>query len=132
MRISRSRRPDFTRKAVSSAENGYYDLYEDWDLIDASFAAQYGIRLRAEMEMSWGEFSVLLAGLMPETPLGQVISTRSETDKEMLKHFTKDQHRIRRAWQSRRAGELAADPARAAAMTKSFQEMCKATFGGGR
>lgn len=41
--------------------------------------------------MSWGEFSTLLAGIMPETPLGQIVSIRSEDDKETLKHFTPEQ-----------------------------------------
>lgn len=38
---------------------------------------------------------------MPETPLGQIVSIRSEEDKEMLKHFTKEQHRIRNEWRNR-------------------------------
>ena len=51
--------------------------------------------------MSWDEFCTLVSGLLPETPLGQIISIRSENDKEMLKHFTKDQHRIRNEWRTR-------------------------------
>ena len=38
---------------------------------------------------------------MPETPLGRVVSIRSENDKEVLKNFTKEQHRIRNEWRSR-------------------------------
>ena len=123
----RSRRPDFAKRKNASDE--WYDLYEDWDLIDASFAKQYGIRLRNEPDMSWSEFTTLLAGIMPETPLGQVVSIRSEDDKETLKHFTPDQHRIRNEWRNRRARELVADPEHAAKMVKAFQNACKAAFG---
>lgn len=123
----RSRRPDFAKS--KGASNDWYDLYEDWDLIDASFAKQYGIRLRNEPDMSWGEFSTLLAGIMPETPLGQIVSIRSETDKGMLKNFTSDQHRIRNEWRSRRAREVVADPDHAAKMVQAFQNACKAAFG---
>lgn len=82
-------------------ENKWYDIFEDWDLIEASFAMQYGIRLRHEADMSWSEFCTLLIGIMPETPLGQIVSIRSEEDKEILKNFTTDQHRIRNEWRNR-------------------------------
>lgn len=51
--------------------------------------------------MSWSEFSTLLAGIMPETPLGQIVSIRSEEDKDMLKNFTKEQHKIHNDWRNR-------------------------------
>lgn len=61
---------------------------------------QYGIRLRND-DMSWNEFCTLLTGIMPETPLGQIVSIRSEEDKDMLKNFTKEQHKIRNDWRNR-------------------------------
>lgn len=81
--------------------NKWYDLFEDFDLIESSFAMQYNIRLRNEEDMTWNEFSTLLKGIMPETPLGQIVSIRSEEDGDMLKHFTPDQHRIRNEWRAR-------------------------------
>ena len=51
--------------------------------------------------MSWSEFSALLKGIMPETPLGQIVSIRSEEDKDMLKNFTPEQHKIRNDWRNR-------------------------------
>lgn len=51
--------------------------------------------------MSWSEFCTLLSGIMPETPLGKVVEIRAEEDKDVLKNFTKDQHRIRNEWRSR-------------------------------
>ncbi len=80
--------------------------------------------------MSWGEFSTLLAGIMPETPLGQIVGIRSEEDKETLKHFTPDQHRIRNEWRSKRYRKMVQDPEAAARMIKSFQDACRQAFGG--
>ncbi len=51
--------------------------------------------------MSWGEFTTLLAGIMPKTPLGQIVSIRSEEDENMLKNFSEEQHRIRDEWRNR-------------------------------
>ena len=56
--------------------------------------------------MSWSEFCTLLAGIMPKTPLGQVVSIRSEEDKDILKHFTEEQHKIRNEWRNRQAVEM--------------------------
>lgn len=79
----------------------------DFDLIVSSFQTQYGIRLSRELKtMKWDEFKDLLAGLGPETPLGRIVSIRAEEDKDMLKHFTKDQHRIRNEWRNKRAKKV--------------------------
>lgn len=65
---------------------------------------QYGIRLSRDLKgMKWSEFRSLLVGLSPESPIGRMVSIRSENDKEMLKHFTKDQMRIRNEWRTRLA-----------------------------
>lgn len=68
--------------------------------------AQYGIRLRDEADMPWDEFQTLLAGIMPKTPLGQIVSIRTEEDKEILKHFTPQQRRLRSEWQRRQAERM--------------------------
>ena len=51
--------------------------------------------------MSWQEFCTLLSGIMPKTPLGQIVSIRSEEDKDILKHFTREQLNIRSDWRNR-------------------------------
>lgn len=51
--------------------------------------------------MSWVEFTTLLAGLDDTTPLGKMIVIRSENDKDILKRFTKEQHRIRNEWRAK-------------------------------
>lgn len=63
---------------------------------------QYGIRLR-ETDMQWDEFCTLLSGIMPKTPLGQVVSIRSEEDKEVLKTFNDHQRKIRQDWRRKQA-----------------------------
>ncbi|XUS00013.1 hypothetical protein M1L67_01965 [Peptostreptococcus anaerobius] len=60
------------------------------------------MRLRGS-DLEWGEFCTLLSGIMPKTPLGQVVSIRSEDDKEMLKNFNTHQRKIRRDWRSKQA-----------------------------
>lgn len=48
----------------------WYDMEEDWPLIEASLAKQYGIRIRKEIDtMSYAELCNLISGLMPDTPL---------------------------------------------------------------
>jgi hypothetical protein len=45
-------------------------MEEDWLLIEASLAKQYGIRIRKEIDtMSYAELCNLISGLMPDTPL---------------------------------------------------------------
>ena len=79
-------------------------MIEDFDLIVSSFQTQYGIRLSRELKgMKWDEFKDLLAGLGPETPLGRIVSIRAEEDEDILKHFSKEQHRIRNEWRKKRA-----------------------------
>lgn len=53
--------------------------------------------------MKWDEFRDLLVGISPDTALGRIVSIRAEDDKEVLKHFTKEQKKIRSEWRTRRA-----------------------------
>lgn len=89
---------------VKSNQNNesFYDLIDDFHLIEASFLKQYGIRLRTT-EMLWSEFQALLEGLMHDTPLGQIVAVRSEKDPEILKNFTSEQRKIRQEWKSKQA-----------------------------
>lgn len=76
-------------------------MFDDWPLIESSFAQQYGIRLEREYDMSWIEFGNLLNGLLGESPLGHIVSIRAEDDPERLKGFNKDQMKIRSEWRSK-------------------------------
>lgn len=51
--------------------------------------------------MTWSEFSTLLSGIMPKTPLGQIVSIRAEENKDILKNFTPEQHNIRNDWRNK-------------------------------
>lgn len=88
----------------------YYDLIDDFDLIVSSFQTQYGIRLSRELDdMKWDEFRDFVSGLNDKTPLGRIVAIRSETDKEVLKHFSREEHRIRNQWRRKQAGEVTQD-----------------------
>lgn len=92
----RRSKPPFAKP--SNNEESYYEIIGDWELIEASFAQQYGIRLRREDDMSWGEFSTLLAGLNGDTPLGHIVSIRSEKNRDRIKNFTAAEKKIRNDW----------------------------------
>lgn len=128
MKITRLLRHDFKANKPSPSSVKWYDLYDDWHLIEASFTKQYGIRLRSDTEMSWSEFSTLLAGIMPETPLGQIISIRSETDPDIIKGFNKEQKKIRSDWQKRLAQDLLQGEGSPELMIAHFQQMMKQSF----
>lgn len=95
------------RRKTGESSDPYYDLIDDFDLIIASFQTQYGLRISRDLKgMKWNEFKTLLYGISPETPLGRIVSIRAEDDKEILKHFNKDQKRIRSEWRSRNAKKV--------------------------
>lgn len=110
-------------RRVSVRGPRWYDFYDDWDLIESSIAQQYGIRLRNEIKrISWSEVSMLISGLLPDTPLGRVIQIRSENDKEQLKHFTPEMKKIRNDWRNRLASDKLKDED---ALNRTFDNMEK-------
>ncbi len=110
-------------------ENKWYDLFEDWELIEASFLTQYGIRLRLVDDMSWNEFCTLLSGIMTKTPLGQIVSIRAEEDKDILNNFTEDQHKIRNEWRNRNNTTIEMTDEEKAQKIKEFEQMMASMFG---
>lgn len=84
--------------------------------------------------MSWAEFSTLLNGIMPKTPLGNIVSIRSEEDEEMLKNFTPEQKKIRDEWriklmdkQRKEIENISVEEQQA--MVKRVQDMMAKAFG---
>lgn len=65
---------------------------------------------------------MLVSGLLADTPLGRVIQIRSENNKEQLKHFTPDMHKIRNKWRNRMAQDKLKDEE---ALNKTFDNMEK-------
>lgn len=98
---------------------------DDWELIEATFVAQYGIRLR-ESNLDWDEFCSLLSGVMPKTPLGQIVSIRSEEDTDTIKRFTPYQRQIRNEWRNRQAKLRTIEENEE--MMKSLEEMFQKAF----
>ena len=93
-------------KKQDSSET-WYDLFDDWDLIESSFAQQYNIRLRKDLKnMEWGEFSSLLSGINGDTPLGNIVRIRSEKDREVLKKFTPAERKIRSEWLNKNTTQI--------------------------
>lgn len=109
----------------------WYDLREDWPLIEASLAKQYGIRIRQQGDMPWSEFCTLVAGLMPDTPLGSIVTIRSERDPKVIKGFNKDQRRIHSAWRNRLAEAKLQDPEMLNKQMQSMEAAMARMFGGG-
>lgn len=106
-------------------------MREDWPLIEASLAKQYGIRIRTQADMPWSEFCTLVAGLMPDTPLGSIVAIRSEKDPKVRKGFSTDQKRIYNDWRLRRAEHKLADPGKLEQEMKSLEAALARMFGGG-
>jgi hypothetical protein len=40
----------------------------------------------------------MVSGLMDDTPLGRVVGVRSETNKDIIKNYTKEQRAVRDEW----------------------------------
>lgn len=97
-------------QTLGTPSDCWYDFYDDFPLIEASITSQYGIRLRKEYDdISWAEVKNLIRGLGAETPLGNIVSIRSETDKDILKKFTPAQHKIRNEWRQKVANKKLED-----------------------
>lgn len=77
--------------------------------------------------MSWDEFTILLSGIAAETPLGHIVSIRAETDKEVIKNFSKDQRKIYNQWRNKNAAamDVGTYERSMAALEKTFQDMCR-------
>lgn len=101
---------DFRTKSSSSTQaDTFYDIREDWELIEASFASQYSVRLRST-PMAWSEFVSLLSSLLPETPFGRVVSIRAEKDPKVIKSFNTAQKQIFRDWKIKMAKQVRVSP----------------------
>lgn len=125
-RISSLSKNDFKNNSDNSEY--WYDLFDDWKLIEASLTKQYGIRIRKDIStMEWAELSSLISGLMADTPLGNVVRIRSEDDKETLKRFSKDELKIRSDWRNKKAKSVSEDEMKQALeqMKQAFIAMAK-------
>lgn len=81
--------------------NTWYDLFDDWDLIESSFAMQYPSKDLYDDNMDYREFITLLNGLTEDTPLGKIISIRCESNEEIIKSFSESQKKIHDEWKKK-------------------------------
>lgn len=94
----RTPKPDFKKRESNDFDSWCYDPEFDADLIEASLASQYGIRLRQEPDISYAEYARLLSGLMSETPLGRVIQVRMEKDSKVIQKMSRGEKKLRNDW----------------------------------
>lgn len=75
--------------------------------------------------MSWDEFTDLLSGLDSDTPLGRMVGIRTESDENVLKHYTPEMRAIRSEWQKKLAAERSEQNVDAflASMQEIFEKM---------
>ena len=119
----KKQKPDFLR--TNKEQETWYDLREDWALIESSLAKQYSIRIRQHTDMPWNEFCTLVSGLMPDTPLGSIVNIRSEKDTSA---FNADQKKIHRDWLTRGAKEQLDDEEKLNADMLNLDKMLQNMF----
>ena len=123
-------RNDFAAK--SKRIETWYDLDFDADLIAQSLAAQYGVLPSAQGELSFADWSQLVAGIMDNTPLGRVVSVRMEKDPKIIAGFDSSQRRLRSEWLAFRARRQkdGGEDQPAFAQLRELQNALASMFGG--
>lgn len=109
-----------------------YDVEFDAVLIEQSIATQYGILPGDQGDLPYPDWSKLVSGLMDNTPLGRVVTVRSETDPKMISQMGPWQMKIRSEWRSFLASRTAKKPeSELRAQMASLERMLAQAFGGG-
>ena len=93
------------RKGSNNTEH-WYDVEYDAVLIEQSIAKQYHVLPSEQENLRYSDWAKMVSGLMDDTPLGRIVSIRSEKYPEMLKHFTKEQKQIRAEWAAYKASQI--------------------------
>lgn len=97
-------------------------MEKDAVLIEQSIAKQYGIIPSEQEELKYSDWAKLVSGLMEDTPLGRIVSIRSETDREAIRKFTSEQKKVYNDWQRFRSRKIMRDPE----FLRSYEEQMKA------
>lgn len=101
--MQKRQRLDFRRKTQSKLEESWYDLDYDRELIIQSIAKQYNILPSEQENLHYSDWYRLVAGLMHDTPLGQVVRIWSEDNKDIIKNFDRYEKQIRSEWTALRS-----------------------------
>lgn len=96
-------------------------------LIEQSIAKQYGILPSEQESLRYSDWAKMVSGLMEDTPLGRVVSIRSEDDPDVIRHMTPDQRRMRSDWLTHRMARQSSDERKAA--IEALQAMVAGMFG---
>lgn len=80
--------------------------------------------------MPWEEFCILVGGLMPDTPLGSIVTIRAEQDPKVIKGFNADQKRIYNDWRKRRAERKLDDQVKLDQEMQALETAMARMFGG--
>ncbi|MEG0168188.1 MAG: hypothetical protein RR709_10035 [Ruthenibacterium sp.] len=100
-------------------------------LIEQSIAKQYGVLPSAQEDLPYTDWAKLVSGLMDDTPLGRVVSVRSEKDRDAVHNMTAWQHQMRSDWNAFTAKRLAQRPKQqTAAEMANLEKMIAKMFGG--
>lgn len=79
-------------------------------------------------DISFSEYRKLLVGIMGDTPLGEAVRIRSETDRETINRMTVQEKKIRADWQRFRANNPKTQSVTVS--VEEFRQMMKALSGG--
>lgn len=107
----------------------WYDFNFDRDLIIQSIAKQYGVLPEEQEELPFKDWSLLIGGLMEDTPLGQTVLIRKENDKNRLKNFGPYETRIRNEWRNFRAKQKREEIKNPEIFASVFEKMFAKMFG---
>lgn len=86
-------------RTENSSKETWYDIDYDAVLIEQSIAKQYHVLPSEQGDLHYSDWAKMVSGLMDDTPLGRVVSIRSEKNKDILKNFNAEQKAIRSDWQ---------------------------------
>lgn len=102
----------------------------DRELISQSVAKQYHILPSEQEELSYSDWSQLVAGLMHDTPLGRIVSIRAEKDKKTIDRFGSYEKRVRSEWQNFRSQKMKQEYTEAdkLAVAEMFEKMFAKMF----
>jgi hypothetical protein len=79
-------------------------------------------------QLSFAEWSLLVSGLMDDTPIGRLVALRRESDPKVLKVLSPEQKRMRADWASFCAGKRRSTPGSVASAAKEVEAMIKSLF----
>lgn len=81
----------------------FYDIYEDWAVIDNDFKRDHNCSLQEALETTnWESFSLMLSTLDPNRSMFyHIINIRSEKDNVKISKFTPQERKIYLGWKKR-------------------------------